>query len=181
MSDETTITPAATTTVAVTEAGDGTTTVVVTPAHEQAETLRVLEFFPEHVPRQNDKHYPLFEAARKRLADAGRLICWRCGSTDHPELHHTLCEYALQNGVDVTRFEELYPEFGIKDDEDFFRWVEQDEHNLTVLCVKCHRGVEGIHLLPYPTWIAGRYWRKDLPTPGQITGGAAGSAATGEG
>lgn len=186
MSDETTIATGAAT-VAVAEAGDGTTTVVVTPAHAQTTTLHLLEFYPSHQSRTTDKHYHYFHEAHERLKKAGKLVCFVCGkdgaAAGQPiELHHSVVEFALANGVDISRFEQLFPEFGITTDEEFFAFVE-GEGNLTPLCKLHHTGIEGIHCLPYPIWESLRYWRTDLPQPGrvEVAGGVAGPGAPQEG
>jgi hypothetical protein len=142
-------------------------------AHTQTETVTIRRYFPDHTPREGDPHYHYFNAARKRLHEAGKLVCWVCGKGEgdphNPiELHHTMVEYALQNEFDIARFEQDYPEFGIMSDEDFFRWVEQDDHNLTALCAEHHTGLLGIHRMDYPTWQAIKYEKAGLPPAGEV-------------
>lgn len=139
----------------------------MTEAHTQCQTVHIVEFYPEHEPREDDPHYHLFNAARKRLCALGKLICWRCGSTENIQLHHSVIEFSLANGVDLSLFEADYPEFHITSDEEFLAFVES-EGNLLPLCANCHIGKEAIHLLPYPLWLAGRVWRKDLPRPAVV-------------
>src|SRR5205807_103971 len=96
-----------------------------------------------------------------------KLKCWICGSDKQIELHHSTVEFSLANGVDVSRFEELYPEFGIGTDEQFLEFVE-GEGNLTPLCKLHHTGILGVHCLPYPVWLPQRFWRKELDTPAEV-------------
>jgi hypothetical protein len=141
-------------------------------AHTQEVTLHLLEFFPSHEPRTGDPHYHLFNAARKKLKEAGKLVCWVCGKDEAAagqpiELHHSRVEYALQNGVDLQRFKDHFPDLDITDEESFFAFVEGPE-NLTPLCKLHHTGQQGIHSLPSPCWNALAYWKSDLPAPGQV-------------
>lgn len=136
----------------------------IVPAHTQGMTTRYALYYPEHEPRETDTHYRLFHAARTRLERLGALRCWRCGAIDDIQLHHAIVEFALANGVDIAAFSRLYPEFHVADDETFLDFVES-EGNLMPLCVRCHIGEAGIHSLPYPAWIAGRFWRHELPEP----------------
>lgn len=139
----------------------------MTDSHTQIRTIKVMEFYPEHSPRENDPHYHIFNSARARLERLGKLKCWINNKDCHGgiELHHSLVEFSLTNGVDIHRFEELYPEFNIIDDESFLNFVE-GEGNLLPLCMFHHRSSGGIHSLPYPCWIAQRFWKSDLPSPG---------------
>jgi len=166
----------ATSTVTVTGAAPMTVDVQARPeadtgliaAHEQVMHLLIREFYPDHTPRESDPHKVYFDRARKRLKDLGRLKCWICGTTENIQLHHTMVEEALKNGVDVTKFEELYPEFGITTDEQFLEWVEGSENNLTALCFSHHIGILGIHFLPYPSWVSQRWWKQGEEVPGMV-------------
>jgi hypothetical protein len=140
----------------------------ITPEHSHSQTVRFVCYFPEHEPREGDSHYHLFNQARARLQRQGLLKCWRCAATQEIQLHHSIIEFSLANGVDVAKFSHLYPEFHVEDDEDFARFIE-GEGNLTPLCIRCHIGEQAIHLLPYPAWIAGRFWREGLPAPAQVS------------
>jgi hypothetical protein len=145
---------------------------VNTPAHVQLVTIRVNEYYPAHEPRESDPHYAVFHAAREKLRAAGKLVCWVCGQDEAAagqpiELHHDKVEFALQNGVDIKKFEEEYPDLDITDEESFFNFVE-GEGNLLPLCKLHHTGVQGIHLLPYPCWRVLKVWRDDLPCPGEV-------------
>lgn len=136
-------------------------------AHVQHQAIHLTEYYPSHEPREGDPHYKLFNAARDRLKKLGKLVCWRCGATEQIELHHSLIEFSLANGVDVATFEKDYPEFHITSDEEFAAFVES-EGNLTPLCKRCHTGIEGIHCIPYPLWLAGRFWKPDAQRPAQV-------------
>jgi hypothetical protein len=142
------------------------------PSHTQNQTIHIQEFFPAHEPRESDPHYHLFNAARKKLKSAGKLICWVCGKDEAAagapiQLHHDKVEFALQNGVDLEKFEEKFPDLNIHSEEEFFAFVES-EGNLTPLCQLHHTGKEGVHLLPKPMWIALAYWKDGLPPPGEV-------------
>ncbi len=138
-------------------------------AHEQKTTLRILEFFPAHDEREGDPHYAAFRATRARLQELGKLVCWVCGATQGIELHHNSVEFALANGIDLTRFHEKFPEFAgaTQTEEAFLAWVES-EGNLLALCVDHHRGPHGIHCLPFPCWRALAIWRDGLELPGRL-------------
>lgn len=133
----------------------------ITAAHVQNVTLHITECIPAHEPRASDPHYKYFNEARTRLAALGKLQCWVCGTTEQIELHHSTVEFAFANGVDLTKFEKLYPEFKIESDEDFLKWIE-GEGNLLPLCKLHHTGIMGIHILDYPVWLIQRFYRADL-------------------
>lgn len=144
----------------------------VTAAHVQRVTEHIVEWYPDHEPRTSDPHYAVFNAARAKLKAAGKLICWVCGKdaagAGAPiELHHSKVEFSLQNGVDIGKFETEYPDLDITDEDSFFNFVE-GEGNLTALCIKHHRGTEGIHCVPYPNWQMLRVWKDGLPDPVQL-------------
>ena len=141
----------------------------IVAAHTQRTTLHIVEAFPDHTPRASDIHYRFFNAAHARLKKLGKLVCWinNADCAGQIELHHTICEFALANGVDVAHFEQLYPEFGITTDEQFLEWVEGPE-NLTPLCLYHHRGNGGVHCLPGPIWLPQRFWRAGLVAPAHV-------------
>ena len=139
-------------------------------SHTQSETDRLVFYYPDHEPREDDPHYSLFNATRARLVKLGSLKCWRCGATEKIELHHSEIEFSLQNGVDPAKFEAAHPEFRITSDDEFQAWVE-GEGNLLPLCMECHRGTVGIHHVPYPCWLIGRYWKTGLPAAVSVQGG----------
>jgi len=143
-----------------------------TPAHTQETTIHYRQYFPDHEPRTDDPHYHIFNEARKKLKEAGKLICWVCGKDEAAagqpiELHHDRVEFALQNGVDIGKFIEAFPDLNIHNEEEFFAFVE-GEGNLLPLCKLHHTGIEGIHLLPYPCWRVIKVWKENLPPPGEV-------------
>jgi hypothetical protein len=143
-------------------------------AHEQTQTLHIVEFYPAHEPRESDPHFAAFHATRARLEAAGKLICWVCkkdatAAGQSIELHHNVVEFALANGIDLTKFESLFPEFSkVNETEDeFLDWIES-EGNMLPLCKLHHTGAQGIHVLPYPAWRALAIWRDGLEMPGRL-------------
>lgn len=122
-----------------------------TPAHEGEVTIRFIERWPAHEPREKDPHYKLFHRAKERLKRQGLLKC-NVESDYHYggiELHHDKVEYAHIGDIDLEKFNHAY---GLHlSDEEFAEWVEQ-EGNLEPLCVLHHRGQEGVHSLPTPEW-----------------------------
>jgi len=144
-------------------------TVAVTPAHEQRETETFIYSFPEHEAREDDPHYKAFDAAKRRLERLGKMKCWIDNADCHGniELHHSVVEFALANIVDVTHFEQLYPEFKIENDEEFLTWIE-GEGNLLPLCANHHRGVVGIHSIHYPAWLVQRVMKAGVGAPERV-------------
>ncbi len=137
----------------------------VVAAHDRTRRITLIERYPAHEPRENDPHYTLFNAARRRMRAAGLLRCAVCGATSNIELHHTHVEFAVQNAVDIERLNEL---LGLHlDDEGFKSWIE-GPGNLEPLCVKHHRTIFGVHNLPEPDWNAIRIQREDLPPLAEI-------------
>lgn len=117
------------------------------PAHDQNTTHRYVMHYPEHPPRQGDPHYRDFEEYRKRTKDTARCqFAVETGDTsecsDQLELHHAHVEFSLQNGVDLTRLEHLYP--GIGDPDAVGAWIESAP-NLIWYCSVHHRGHGGVH------------------------------------
>jgi hypothetical protein len=123
----------------------------MTAPHEQVVTIRFIERWPEHEPREADPNYHLFRQAKERLKRQGLLVC-RVESDYHYgqiELHHSKVEFAHINDIDLDKFNHAY---GLHlSDEEFQRYVEQ-EGNLEPLCTLHHRGQEGVHSLPEPEW-----------------------------
>lgn len=134
-------------------------------AHYQKTTIHIQTCVPPHEARESDPHYKFFNQARARLIKLGKMVCWvnnhECAGDI--ELHHDKVEFSLQRGIDIAKFEETYPEFGIKTDEEFLEYIE-GEGNLTPLCRLHHIGLRGIHLLPYPLWLPQRFWKADVET-----------------
>lgn len=121
----------------------------MTDAHDQNITNRYTVHYPAHEPRESDPHYKDFEAYRhKHKATATCAFGEEVGDfsecdLDHPlELHHAHVEFSMQNGVDLTRLEYIYP--GISNADEVGAWVESAP-NLIFLCQRHHRGHGGIH------------------------------------
>lgn len=142
-------------------------TTTITAAHVQTVTLHIQENIPSHPTRDTDPYYHFFNEARARMKRQGLLKCWMCGTTERIELHHNIVEFSLATGVDIAKFAQLYPEFGVIDDDTFERFIE-GEGNLTPLCKLHHTGVLGIHTLNYPQWQAMRFWKRELAPPEQL-------------
>ncbi len=123
----------------------------MTDAHEATVTVRFIERWPAHEPREKDPHYHLFNEAKRRLKRQGLLKC-QVESDYHwgvIELHHDKVEYAHIGDIDLDKFNHAY---GLHlTDEEFQEYVEQ-EGNLEPLCTLHHRGQEGVHSLPEPQW-----------------------------
>jgi hypothetical protein len=124
---------------------------VLSDAHRQVVTIRFIESWPAHEPRESDPNYHLFAAAKRRLERQGLLVC-QVESDYHYgliELHHDKVEYAHIGDIDLDKFNHAY---GLNlTDEEFQAYVE-GEGNLEPLCTLHHRGQEGIHSLPAPQW-----------------------------
>lgn len=135
----------------------------VVPAHDQTVSHRYVIHYPEHPPRTGDPHYVDFnEYHRRTRATARCAFAVRTGdysecadALGHPapapesgeqpglELHHAHVEFSLQNGIDLTRLEHIYP--GISDPEHVGAWVETAA-NLVWYCARHHRGHGGVHV-----------------------------------
>ncbi len=141
----------------------------MTDAHAQRQRVTFIAHFPAHEPRDDDPYASVFRAARHKAINELDTPCWRCGSKERRELHHML-EWSLADGIDVERFIADHPEFDVTDEESFKRWLDS-EGNLLVLCEECHRGKHAIHLLPYPLWYAGRWWREGVAAAAEVERG----------
>lgn len=137
------------------------------PAHEQMETLHIMQRVEEHDRRENDPHYPLFEAAKRRLKRQG---LWKCViadelCSDDAELHHSEVEFSEIGSVDP---EKVAKTLGLHfdSDEDFQAFVE-GPGNLEVLCSNHHRTRYGVHVLPEPLWKAVRYKKAGVAAPAE--------------
>jgi hypothetical protein len=139
----------------------------LTPEHEQRTTIHIVAHVPEHAPREDDPHYHLFEAAKRRLKRQG---LWKCVVDDdlcggQPELHHTHVEFSQINGVDPAKLEQALG-LHFTSDEDFQAWVESPG-NLEVLCVNHHRTHYGVHVVPSALWETLRWHRAGTPAAAQ--------------
>lgn len=120
-------------------------------AHETEVTVRFIERWPDHEPREDDPYYHLFHAAKKRMKEMGLLKCnvesdYHYGNI---ELHHSKVEFAHANDIDIEKFNHAY---GLHlNDKEFKEFVE-GPGNLEPLCTLHHRGQEGVHSLPEPEW-----------------------------
>jgi len=136
---------------------------------ELTTTIHIRECYPEHPAREDDPHYHIFNQTKRRLASLGKLTCWinNKDCQGDIELHHDKVEFALQNGVDLTKFSEVFPEFTGKTDEEFLAWIES-EGNLLPLCRQHHIGVFGIHVIPYPLWLPQKFLKDGVVAPGMV-------------
>ncbi len=154
--------------------------------HIQNHIIDELEFYPEHDKRRET---PEYKAVHKKLTVTLDLPCLSCGvrhSTlgnpkENPygarqmETHHHIIEWALQNAVDVKKFNKtLRPHLAAKHpnrkeyQKDFTEkqirdWVDHSEDNLWVLCDVHHRAKYlGIHEITYPIWAPFNLLRDDF-------------------
>jgi hypothetical protein len=138
----------------------------IVPAHTEVVHLIFQQYIPSHGSRAGDPHYAVFEAARKRLKAAGKLICWRCGSTTNIQIHHRLVEWCSANGVSFEKFYHRYPELMTECTQEAFENAIESEGGTLPLCQKCHTGKgTGIHYVPEPIWYLGCYWKDGIPPP----------------
>jgi hypothetical protein len=124
------------------------------PAHDQAVTHTYVVHYPEHAPRPGDPHYKSFDAYRAAHINDAKCVVGQhrndysdcCpGPADWPvglELHHSVVEFSLMSGVDLTWLEIDYP--GVSDPAKLDAWVESAT-NLEFRCVWHHRGAGGVH------------------------------------
>lgn len=124
--------------------------------HEQRETLTIDIEYPDHAQRTES---PEFAANKRTLVTKLDTPCFCCGGKEHREVHHFICEYAEADWADWDKVFKLVHHF------DIYGFAAQlgdkpitspdDIRNLVVICAKCHRGRgTGIHLVPFPNWIA---------------------------
>lgn len=137
----------------------------VVRAHDQMLTLHLSQHVEDHAPREEDPHYHLFEAAKRRLKQQG---LWKCIVNDElcggqPELHHSHIEFSEIGSTDPHKVEQLLG-LHFDTDEDFQQWVESPG-NLEVLCSNHHRTRYGIHVLPEPLWQAVRFHKDGSEAP----------------
>lgn len=132
-------------------------------SHDQSVTRHYQMHYPEHPPRKEDPHYRDFEEYRRRTKDTAKCQFAMDTGDDSEchgglELHHTHVEFSLQNGVDLSRLEHLYP--GISNPDEVGAWVESAS-NLTWLCAFHHRGHGGVHTAAAADFEASK-WVKGL-------------------
>jgi hypothetical protein len=143
-------------------------------AHAQTHSSHYTVHFPPHPAREDDPHYKDFDHLhREWKKDPDKWQCAigkhrgdfsECDLTKPLELHHAHVEFSLQNGVDLAWLEADYP--GISSPEEIGAWVESPE-NLTVLCVRHHRGSGGVHVASASDFEAEKYVR-GLISPADI-------------
>lgn len=125
------------------------------------QTVTLLWHEPPHPAREDDPHYQVFEAYRRRLKLGPN---WRCAVPGCPrtdiELHHRL-PYALAAGVDLAKLERR--EGRAFTAESFAAWLHTT--NTEPLCDGHHRLA---HAIPAPAWTALLVWRDDLPSPVEV-------------
>jgi hypothetical protein len=150
-----------------------------TPAHDQTFTHSYVVHYPAHEPREDDPNYVDFAAYRKgHVADAkcafgvARDDFSDCdpGPDSWPhglELHHAHIEFAMQNAVDLTLLEHVYP--GVSDPTKVGAWVESGE-NLMFLCVFHHRGHGGVHVSTSSDYEAQRFIHNLISGPDDDSG-----------
>lgn len=158
----------------------------VVKQHIQNHTIHELQFYPEHDVRRETDEY---KAVHRKLTVDLDLPCLVCGvrhsslsvAAENPygakqmETHHHIVEWALQNAIDVGKFNKIlrphlaarHPqraEYRADMDETRIRaWVDHSEDNLWVLCDVHHRAMYlGIHELTYPIWSPMNLLRDDF-------------------
>lgn len=119
-------------------------------------TLDELVAYPAHEPRKASATY---RHTHRHLVYALDAPCWICGvrhSTGGAmETHHYHFEWAAQNGLDLGKVTEDWPQ--ITDRQKLAEWID-GEGNMLVLCDAHHRGQHtGIHTISYPAWLLQRY------------------------
>lgn len=150
-------------------------------------------FYPPHSPRTESSAY---EKVHHHLTVELNLPCITCGVRNTTlndltqnkvnakaiETHHHIIEWALQNAIDLKKFNERIVAFqrakdpqNPKYDHDFIQqemldWIDHDVDNLWVLCDVHHRhSLVGIHSVTYPAWGPQDLIRSDFElTPGGI-------------
>lgn len=154
--------------------------------HMQNHTLQELQFYPEHDQRRESDEY---KQAHRRLVVSLDLPCIVCGvrystlenreqnpyAARRMETHHHIIEWALQNAVDVDKFNKiLRPHLAHRHahnkayrtdftQEQIRDWVDHSEDNLWVLCDVHHRAKYlGIHEVTYPIWSPMNLLRDDF-------------------
>lgn len=124
--------------------------------HEQRETLTIDIEYPDHAQRTES---PEFAANKRTLVTKLDTPCFCCGGKDHREVHHFIIEWAEWDFADPAKVLiaahrlDIYGYAGQLGDKPIES--PDDIRNLVVICAKCHRGRgTGIHLVPFPNWIA---------------------------
>lgn len=136
-------------------------------AHAQKVTHHYTLLYPPHPARKDDPHYVDFNHFRERTKSTAKCAIglhrndfsectdpskWPVGL----EVHHSHVEFSLQQGIDLAWLESDYP--GVSDPNSVGAWVESAK-NLTWLCERHHRGLDGVHVLAASDYEAIKYVR----------------------
>lgn len=149
---------------------------VLDSVHFVKRALQEQVYYPEHASRSESS---LYAAQHHRLVHSLDSPCLVCGvrnttladprqnkvHAQQMETHHAVIEWALQNAIDVDKFnaQVVLPrrKLGMNKpryDHDFSEaqmkaWIDHDSDNLIVLCDVHHRHtLVGIHSVTYPIW-----------------------------
>jgi hypothetical protein len=136
--------------------------------------LKEQVFYPAHSPRTESTAYAVVHHCLTIEMDLPCIICGVKNSTlkdltqnkvgaKDMETHHHVIEWALQNAIDLGKFNARivgsHRKYGDpKYDHDFTQqemldWIDHDPDNLWVLCDVHHRhSLLGIHAVTYPIW-----------------------------
>jgi hypothetical protein len=140
----------------------------IVKSHKEERTIKEVVIYPDHVKRKESEE---FKKSKERLKEDGHFKCWVCGDTEHLEVHHFGCEWALEEDVDFDKLKELLEEF---DPYGYGKLLKNkpltsvdDIRNMLVLCEKHHRHPEeGIHETTFPIWIIQRLTKQGIePIP----------------
>lgn len=145
----------------------------ITPAHAQEFVHRYVVHYPSHEPRQDDPNYADFSEYHKKNRPTARCYVGsiigfdQCadekgnpvsvdsdGYQSGLELHHAHIEFALQNSIDLSVLESVYP--GVSDASSVGAWVESGA-NFMWLCTFHHRGAGGAHTATASDWEAEKF------------------------
>lgn len=138
----------------------------MTDAHDQKVSHSYTIAYPAHPAREDDPHYKDFHHYHETTKHDPEIYQCAIGKhrndfsecdLDHPlELHHSHVEFSLQAGVDLAWLEVDYP--GISNPDEVGAWTESAA-NLQWLCVRHHRGLDGVHKLSASDYEAIKYVR----------------------
>lgn len=143
-------------------------------AHEVERTLKEAVFYPAHDARTESAAYAKAHHHLVVVMDLPCLICGVKNSTlkdpsqnvagaRDMETHHHVVEWALQNAIDLGKFNErVWPALKNKHpgkyeepftQQEMLDFIDHSEDNLWVLCDVHHRhSLLGIHSITAPIW-----------------------------
>ncbi len=148
----------------------------ISKVHLVSRLLKEEVFYPPHSPRTES---PAYAKVHKYLVKELDLPCWTCGVKNSTlkdptqnkvgakaiETHHKEIEWALQNAIDLNKFNQRIVAFhrGIDPEnpkyirdftqQEMLDWIDHDIDNLRVLCDKHHRALlVGVHSVTGPIW-----------------------------